>query len=168
MERNIKLTLEKAQEWYNIGGELKEIALQAFNESELKSFTYIDIYKKLFAKNFFDVDVYGAIKSRKTITQLDACCPNNAVSYHQLSQLLELNKLINIAKFLNKDWEPNWKDFDEYKYYIWYNPHNNEIVIDRCVGSKDMNVYFKSYDLAEQAIKIIGKNSIKLMYSSNW
>ena len=34
-ERNIKLTLEKAKEWYKKGGELKEIALQAFTEKEL-------------------------------------------------------------------------------------------------------------------------------------
>lgn len=34
-ERNITLTLEKAKEWYNKGGELKEIALQAFSETEL-------------------------------------------------------------------------------------------------------------------------------------
>lgn len=34
-ERNIKLTLEKAKEWYKKGGELKEIALQAFSEQEL-------------------------------------------------------------------------------------------------------------------------------------
>lgn len=34
-ERNIKLTLDKAKEWYKKGGELKEIALQAFSEKEL-------------------------------------------------------------------------------------------------------------------------------------
>ena len=34
-ERNIKLTLDKAKEWYNKGGELREIALQAFTEKEL-------------------------------------------------------------------------------------------------------------------------------------
>ena len=34
-ERNITLTLEKAKEWYKKGGELKEIALQAFTEIEL-------------------------------------------------------------------------------------------------------------------------------------
>lgn len=34
-ERNITLTLDKAKEWYNKGGELKEIALQAFTEKEL-------------------------------------------------------------------------------------------------------------------------------------
>ena len=37
IKRNVSITLEKAQEWYNSGNEsLKEIALQAFNESELK------------------------------------------------------------------------------------------------------------------------------------
>ena len=34
-KRNITLTLEKAKEWYQKGGELKEIALQAFTEKEL-------------------------------------------------------------------------------------------------------------------------------------
>ena len=36
-ERNITITIDKAREWYNSENEsLKEIALQAFNESELK------------------------------------------------------------------------------------------------------------------------------------
>ena len=34
-ERNITLTLDKAKEWYKKGGELREIALQAFTEKEL-------------------------------------------------------------------------------------------------------------------------------------
>lgn len=41
-ERNITLTLDKAKEWYNKGGELKEIALQAFTEREL---TKVDLPK---------------------------------------------------------------------------------------------------------------------------
>lgn len=35
MERIVTLTLDKAKEWYKKGGELKEIALQAFSEKEL-------------------------------------------------------------------------------------------------------------------------------------
>ena len=34
-KRNIELTIEKAREWYQKGGELREIALQAFAEIEL-------------------------------------------------------------------------------------------------------------------------------------
>ena len=40
--RNITLTLDKAKEWYKKGGELKEIALQAFTEEEL---TKLDLPK---------------------------------------------------------------------------------------------------------------------------
>ena len=35
-ERNITLTLDKAREWYNKGSELREVALQAFTEEDLK------------------------------------------------------------------------------------------------------------------------------------
>lgn len=36
MERNVKISLEKAREWYNSGNEsLREVALQAFKEGEL-------------------------------------------------------------------------------------------------------------------------------------
>lgn len=38
MERNITITLEKAREWFNSGNtSLREVALQAFSEDELKS-----------------------------------------------------------------------------------------------------------------------------------
>ena len=33
-ERNVKISLDKAREWYNQDGELKEIALSAFTEKE--------------------------------------------------------------------------------------------------------------------------------------
>ena len=35
-ERTIKISLEKAREWYNRGGEYKELALSAFTEKEIK------------------------------------------------------------------------------------------------------------------------------------
>lgn len=36
-KRNIQIDLTTAKEWYKQGGNLKEIALQAFSEKELKS-----------------------------------------------------------------------------------------------------------------------------------
>ena len=50
-ERYITLTLKKAKEWYKRGGELKEVALQAFSEEEL---TKPDLPKswKEFCKNY--------------------------------------------------------------------------------------------------------------------
>lgn len=62
MERNIKITLEKAKEWYNSNNEsLKDIALQAFSEKELTAFddftrirTFEDACKAL-GLNFDDI-----------------------------------------------------------------------------------------------------------------
>lgn len=38
--RNVNVTLEKAKEWYKKGGDLKEVALQAFTEKELKPYDF--------------------------------------------------------------------------------------------------------------------------------
>ena len=35
-ERNIKISIEKAREWYSYGGELKKLALSVFTEKEIK------------------------------------------------------------------------------------------------------------------------------------
>ena len=33
-------------------------------------------------------------------------------------------KLIVIAEALNEGWKPNWQDYDEYKYYPWFDMSN--------------------------------------------
>lgn len=38
--RNVELTLKDAQEWYKRGGDLKEVALRAFTEEELKGINF--------------------------------------------------------------------------------------------------------------------------------
>ena len=50
-ERNITLTLDKAKEWYKKGGELREIALQAFSEKELTKVGLPKSWKE-FCKNY--------------------------------------------------------------------------------------------------------------------
>ena len=61
MERNIKITLEKAREWYNSNNEsLKDIALQAFSEKELTAFDFTRIITfedacKALGLNFDDI-----------------------------------------------------------------------------------------------------------------
>ena len=61
-ERNITITIDKAREWYNSENDtLKKIALQAFNENELKfNFRSIKTFKK--ACEVLDID-YDHINS---------------------------------------------------------------------------------------------------------
>ena len=45
-ERNVKISLDKAREWYNQGGELKELALSAFSEKEIKEIILPDTWEE--------------------------------------------------------------------------------------------------------------------------
>lgn len=72
-ERNVTLTLDKAREWYKKGGELREIALQAFTKEELyplpKSWEeYCKLYK-------VPAMIFGP------------CIPNKYVALWKLEQL---------------------------------------------------------------------------------
>ena len=76
-ERNITLTLDKAKEWYKKGGELKEIALQAFTEKELTKVDlpktwkeFCDTYSKINDKEYF-------IDADSNIEQVNDVVPNH-------------------------------------------------------------------------------------------
>ena len=126
-----------------------------------KKLTYKDVAKELFIGNkAYYVDGEGNIFYYPCNEHYH--CPNNAISYKQWNKLLALNKLINVAKYLNGDWEPNFDDFSECKYYIVY--------CDRIQVITRNNINygipcFKSKELAEQAIEILGEDTIKLALS---
>ena len=72
-ERNITLTLDKAKEWYKKGGELKEIALQAFSENEL---TKVELPKtwEEFCENYMINDSEAYFDTCGTVYSADATC----------------------------------------------------------------------------------------------
>jgi hypothetical protein len=93
--RNISLTLEKAKEWYNSGSaDLKEVALQAYSEQELKTEDWERI------KTFEDAcDALGIDSSFGL---------NGAVTkYGFRKHLTALYKLDIIRQALNKDYKPS-------------------------------------------------------------
>lgn len=77
----------------------------------------------------------------------------------QIKKLEAINKMLVVAKYLNGDWKPDWED-GENKYYIYI--VKNEITIssfNRC----DLSIcYFKTKELASQAIEILGEDTIRL------
>jgi hypothetical protein len=95
-ERNIKLTLDKAKEWYNSDSkELKEVALQAYTEEELDE----ELWKKI--KTFADacdalgIDAYfNPLKINKN---------SSAFARH----LEAIRRLDIIRQALNKDYKPS-------------------------------------------------------------
>lgn len=133
-----------------------------------KELTYNDIAKELFKdKKTYYTDAFCNIKSTDA-AEVNCCDANNCTSEKQLKKLLAINQLMNVAKYLNKDWQPNWRDYGESKYYFRWNPASNELQIGEAGAVYSDIVYFKSENLAKQAIDILGEETIKLALCTDW
>lgn len=64
--------------------------------------------------------------------------------------LKAIAQLMNIAKYYNGDWKPNWSDSSEYKYFIMYN--NNTYIVDYNWASIYNKIYFKNKKDAQAVI----------------
>lgn len=129
-----------------------------------KKLTYDDVANALFiGTSGYYISSNGKVcHADWSIRNGDCVDANNAVSKKQCEKVLALNKLINVAKYLNGDWEPDFDDYSECKYYIIV--YNGIDLINR----NNINYgipCFKSKELAEQAIEILGEDTIKLALS---
>lgn len=86
---------------------------------------------------------------------------NDPTSWEQLQQLLALNKLMNVAKYLNGDWKPDWKDKHQHKWFIFYDHQLSGLHLAIHYTQRFASVYFKSEELALQAIEILGEEEVK-------
>ena len=64
--------------------------------------------------------------------------------------LKAIAQLMNIAKYYNGDWKPNWSKSSEYKYFIVYN--NNNYIVDYNWNSIYNKIYFKNKKDAQAVI----------------
>lgn len=67
------------------------------------------------------------------------------------SKAQAIAKLINIAKFYNGDWEPEWNNSNENKYFIYYRYIKDEYAVDADLTEVANVVYFKN-DIDAQAV----------------
>lgn len=130
-KRTIQINLTTAKEWYNQGGELRKVALQAFSEKELKALPssweeyceinpYYDKGKETFLRITGTINVSVANIKRKEY-------PGVIPSKERAEQFLILNKLLQIRDYYNQGWKPNWEDGTD-KYPIW--SFENELTPD--------------------------------------
>lgn len=66
------------------------------------------------------------------------------------SKLVNLSRLMNIAKYYNGDWKPNWSDQNEYKYFIIYK--GDIYKVDYNWTTISNNIYFKNKKDAQAVI----------------
>lgn len=77
-------------------------------------------------------------------------CKSIIINESNAPKLVTLSRLMNIAKYYNGDWKPDWSDSNEYKYSIIYN--RNTYKVDHNWTSISSNIYFKNKDDAQAVI----------------
>lgn len=76
----------------------------------------------------------------------------NFVTPRNRLKINAIDMLMNIAKYYNGDWKPNWKNPDSLKFSIWYDTLREKYDIEYCGGSVRNDVYFKNKKDAQAVI----------------
>lgn len=133
------------------------------DDKEGNPITYDDILKAL----FFKKKIYWAYKDG---IDSDMASPSNykdvdnCTSEAQVKRLIAFNKLQNIAKYLNGGWKPNFKDHSK----NWYIYKDILCCVTFNYTTNQGTVYFKNADLAEEAIQLMGEDSLNDLFSTDW
>lgn len=126
--------------------------------------TYDDILRGLYLnkKSFWinSTDISSAITGKNSYNDI-----NNCTSEAQVKRLIAFNKLMNIAKYLNKGWKPNFCIGDK-KWGIIKEEEGFSPKYIRMIN--DANIYFRDKDLANEAIRLMGEESLNDLFSTDW
>ncbi|MDM0704850.1 hypothetical protein QTH61_14985 [Clostridium perfringens] len=64
----------------------------------------------------------------------------------------------------SKNFEPNWKDDSQNKYYLYYDHDENSVEVDLYVACQETILYFESKEVLEELISRFGEEDIKKYY----
>lgn len=90
-----------------------------------------------------------------------------ATSDNHMKKILAINSLILVAKYLNEGCIPNFNNSKEPKYFM-ATTSGNTVYIEKVYGFNASVVYFKTNELARQAIDILGEDTIRIALSPNY
>ena len=134
------------------------------DDKEGNPITYDDICKKLFLHKrtywVYDKKIENNVSGYITYNDLSNCA-----SMAQAKRLAAFNKLQNIAKYLNKGWKPDFRS-PEKKWFIVKDGESFSIRYNQAIN--DASIYFKNEDLANEAIRLMGKESFNDLFSTDW
>jgi hypothetical protein len=152
--KEIKITVP---EGYEIDKENSTFECIKFKK---KAISYKDICQSMADANDGFYYIAGSI-----ITHDDRKDYNNfyivgAPSYYQMKRIVALNKLMNVAEYLNET-TLDWNNDNQTKWYIYYD-HEEDVLELGCNGFiQSSNAYFDSETHAKQAVEILGEDTIK-------
>ena len=124
-----------------------------------KQLTYEDICEKYLKNDFYFIQANGGIGyilgARNTTS-------NCSKTQHQLECILAKNKLANVAMYLNDGWKPTKCDHTFAITCLGNNFDNKLIVGEYYFGNGENLIVFKTQKAAQQAIEILGEETVKL------
>ena len=154
-ERNIKISLDKARDWYNRGGEYKELALSAFTEKEIKASILPNTWEEFLSlypikEGECYIDHSGHINTfksrignaRNPLYDLSVLPSQEAAKAH-----LALMQLHQLRDCYRQGWVPDWEDDNIIKYCIVL--ESNRYVIYRNLVTCNF-LSFQTMELAEK------------------
>lgn len=124
-ERNVKISLEKAREWYNKGGELKEIALSAFTENEITTSALPNTWEE-FCKMYpvkedeWYIDSNSNLKTHICGTRFCKEYKNVLPSQQAAKAHLAYMQLHQLRDCYRQGWLPDWSNENQIKWAIYF------------------------------------------------
>ena len=125
-ERTIKISLERAREWYNRGGEYKELALSAFTEKEIKEIVLPNSWEEFCEMYHIKPDEWY-VDANLDINAFrcgNIYCKDyrNVLPSQQAAKAhIAYMKLHYLRDCYRQGWVPDWNNDFQNKYIIFYN-----------------------------------------------
>ena len=134
------------------------------DDKEGNHITYDDVLKELYYKNTAYWVSSSNIK-HTTTGEGSYNDINNCASEAQCKRMVAFNKLQNIAKYLNKGWNPDFPGSNNYTICKNYACGYSLIGNRKCQAGA---IYFRTKDLANEAIRLMGEESLNDLFSTDW
>lgn len=132
---------------------------------EGKPITYDDILKELYLDKtaYWLCDKNNILEGKQNYSSYEDSV--NCATRAQVKRCAAFNKLQNIAKYLNDGWKPKFGCDNE----NWAIVKDEEGLVPRYnQRTNDGSVYFKNEDLVNEAIRLMGEDSLNDLFSTDW
>ena len=151
-ERNVKISLDKAREWYNRGGEYKEFALSAFTENEITTSALPNSWEE-FCKMYPVKDDECYISASSNIIRMSQgkrCTFYNCnilPSLQSAKAHLAQMQLEQLRDCYRQGWVPDWSNSKQCKWFICFNTDKFTV---KCNFNYSQFLSFQSEEIARK------------------
>ena len=164
-ERSIKISLERAREWYNRGGEYKELALSAFSEEEIKASMLPNTWEEFCEMHSvkcteYYIDIDSIITGTTSNIKLPNADKNMLPSLEAAKAHLAYMQLHQLRDCYRQGWVPDWSDSNQCKWCIMFDTDTfivqTGIFYNRFLSFQSKEIAEKFFNNFQELIKLAG------------